>query len=198
MNICIFGDSITWGAYDPDGGGWATRIRNYFEAQNQDVDVYNLGISGDSTADLINRIEREAKPREPDLIVFAIGINDAQFIHSTGNPRISAAKFQDNLEKILSIAKKFTSNIVFVGLTSVDEVKTRPWDEEKSYANDIIRQLDSEIEKCCRANNLKFISVHAVIGKDDLIDGLHPNVRGHVKLFGKIKPELEKLLPHFD
>ncbi len=131
MNICIFGDSITWGAYDPDGGGWATRIRNYFEAQNQDVDVYNLGISGDSTADLINRIEREAKPREPDLIVFAIGINDAQFIHSTGNPRISAAKFQDNLEKILSIAKKFTSNLVvittaFAGGLMIANMAARP------------------------------------------------------------------------
>ena len=48
MTICIFGDSITWGAYDPEQGGWATRLRNYFEKQDNDVDVYNLGISGDN------------------------------------------------------------------------------------------------------------------------------------------------------
>ena len=194
MNICIFGDSITWGAYDPEGGGWATRLRNYFEAQNKDINVYNLGISGDSTVDLINRIEGETKSREPDLIVFAIGINDAQFIHSTNGPRISAAKFRGNLEKIFSVAKKFTDKIVFVGLTCVDESKTHPWDEEKSYTNDIIRRFDGEIEEFCATNNLGFITVNDAIGMDDLIDGLHPNTTGHTKLLGRIKPRLEKLL----
>ena len=61
MIICIFGDSVTWGAYDPEQGGWATRLRNYFEAQENNIDVYNLGISGDATADLLKRIEVEAK-----------------------------------------------------------------------------------------------------------------------------------------
>ncbi|MDO8436493.1 MAG: SGNH/GDSL hydrolase family protein [bacterium] len=59
MNICIFGDSITWGAYDPQNGGWVNRLRNYFEVQDEDIDVYNLGISGDSTTDLFGNIEME-------------------------------------------------------------------------------------------------------------------------------------------
>jgi len=63
MNILIFGDSITWGAYDPEQGGWATRLRNYFEAKNHDVDVYNLGISDDITSGLLNRVEAEVKSR---------------------------------------------------------------------------------------------------------------------------------------
>lgn len=194
MNICIFGDSITWGAYDPEGGGWATRLRNYFEAKNEDIDVYNLGISGDSTADLLNRIEAEAKSREPDFIVFAIGINDAQFIHSSNSPRISTDEFRNNLKKIISIASKFTDNIVFVGLTAVDESMASPWDTDKSYTNKIIGQLGAEIEKFCEENNLRFISMDGVIGNDDLIDGLHPNTKGHKKIFDKVRPELEILL----
>ena len=66
MNVLIFGDSITWGAYDPEQGGWATRLRNYFEEKDNDIDVYNLGISGDTTADLLERIEIEAKSRVCD------------------------------------------------------------------------------------------------------------------------------------
>jgi len=193
MTICIFGDSITWGAYDPEQGGWATRLRNHFEAQDKDIDVYNLGISGDNTADLLERIEIEAKAREPETIIFAIGINDAQFIHSTNSSRVSLDEFQQNIAKLFSIAKKFTSKVIFVGLTRVDESKTTPipWNTDKSYTNENVERLDNVIEKFCEENKLKFIPMKDVVGNDDLIDGLHPNTAGHAKMFERMKSEIE-------
>lgn len=192
MNILIFGDSITWGAYDPEQGGWATRLRNYFEEQDNDVDIYNLGISGDTTADLLERIEVEAKSREPNLIIFAIGINDAQFIHSTNGLRVSPDEFQQNLAKLLSVGKKFTDKVVFVGLTRVDESKTTPipWNTDKSYTNENIERLDNTIKKFCEDNKLKFIPMESVVSNDDLIDGLHPNTKGHIKIFERMKSEI--------
>lgn len=196
MNILIFGDSITWGAYDPEQGGWVTRLRNYFEAKDNDTDVYNLGISGDATADLLNRVEVEAKSREPNLIIFAIGINDAQFIHSTNGLRVSPDEFQQNLAKLLAIAKKFTDKVVFVGLSKVDESKTTPipWNTDKSYTNENIERLDNAIKKFCEDNKLKFIPMESVVGNDDLIDGLHPNTQGHIKIFNQMKSEVESIL----
>lgn len=193
MNICIFGDSITWGAYDPQNGGWVNRLRNYFEAQDKDVDIYNLGISGDSTTDLLDRIEIEAKSREANLIVFAIGVNDAQFIHSTNSNRISDDGFKNNIEKLYQIAKKFTNKIIFIGLTPVDESKTKPipWNTDKTYINERIKNFDQIIENFCAKNNLKFISINDSLNNDDLIDGLHPNTQGHMKMFERIKPEIE-------
>ena len=195
MNILIFGDSITWGAYDPEQGGWATRLRNYFEEKDNDTDVYNLDISGNTTADLLNRIEVEAKSREPNLIIFAIGINDTQFIHSTNSLRVSLNEFQQNLAKLLSIAKKFTDKVVFVGLTKVDESKTTPipWNTDKSYTNENIERLDNAIKKFCEENKLKFIPMDSVVGNDDLIDGLHPNTKGHIKIFNRMKSEVESI-----
>lgn len=193
MNICIFGDSITWGAYDPQNGGWVNRLRNYFEEQGGDSDVYNLGISGDSTTDLLERIEIEAKSREANMIVFAIGVNDAQFIHSTNSNRISDSDFENNIEKLFEIAKKFTSKIIFIGLTLVDETKTKPvpWNTDKTYTNERIKKFDKIIEIFCSENNLKFIPINDLLKNDDLIDGLHPNTQGHIKMFEKIKPEIE-------
>lgn len=193
MNICIFGDSITWGAYDPQNGGWVNRLRNNFEAQDKDIDIYNLGISGDSTTDLLERIEIEAKSREANIIVFAIGVNDTQFIHSANSNRISDSDFENNIKKLFGIAKKFTSKIIFVGLTPVDETRTKPipWNTDKTYTNEKIKKFDKIIDAFCSKNNLKFIPINDLLNNDDLIDGLHPNTRGHIKMFERIKPEIE-------
>ena len=145
---------------------------------------------------MLGRIEIEAKSREPNLIIFAIGINDAQFIHSTNGLRVSLDEFQQNLSKLLAIAKKFTGKIVFVGLTKVDELKTTPcpWKPDKSYFNENIKRLDNAIEKFCEDNKLKFISMESVVGNDDLIDGFHPNTKGHKKIFNRMKSEVESIL----
>ena len=193
MNICIFGDSITWGAYDPQNGGWVNRLKNYFEKQGEDNDVYNLGVSGDSTTDLFERIEIETKSREANLIIFAIGVNDAQFIHSTNSNRISDGDFESNIKKLFEIAKEFTSKIIFIGLTPVDETKTKPipWNTDKTYTNERIKKFDQIIENFCLKNNLKFIPINDLLNNDDLIDGLHPNTQGHIKIFDRVKPEIE-------
>ena len=34
----------------------------------------------------------------------------------------------------------------------------------------------------------------SVVENDDLVDGLHPNTRGHIKIFNRIKSEVESLL----
>ena len=194
MNICIFGDSIAWGAYDPEQGGWATRLRNYLEKKNRYTIVYNLSISDDTTTDLLTRLEVEVKSREPNIIIFAIGINDAQFIHSANSLRVSLDEFKNNLKKLHAITKKFTDKIVFVELASVDESKTNSWSIDTSYTNENIKYFNGAIKKFCEENDVKFISMDGIINIADLDDGLHPNTEGHKKIFDKIKLEIENLL----
>ena len=150
--ICIFGDSITWGAVDPQGGGWATRLRNFFESQelrvDQDIDVYNLGVSGDNSDDLIKRFNMEMNARKPDVVLFAIGINDSQFIISKNQNRVSLEKFKSNLEKMIQDAKGTSANVILIGLTCVDESKTSPvpWNTDKRYSNIDIEKYDAAIQ----------------------------------------------------
>lgn len=189
--ICIFGDSITWGAYDPVGGGWATRLRNYFEGSDYDTDIYNLGVSGDTTDDLINRFEPEVKARHPQLIVIAIGINDSVLVHSKDERRVPVNRFKQNLELLISTAKKYVEDIVFIGLTSIDESLTRPKlrNKDKSLDEKTIKEYNQVIKELCLENNLKFITLQEIIEKEDLEDGLHPNSQGHQKIFERIKIE---------
>jgi lysophospholipase L1-like esterase len=190
--INIFGDSITWGASDYKFGGWVARLRYYFET-NEDyaVDVYNLGVSGDTIYDLLLRFKNEclARNEQPQIIIFAIGTNDSQYINSKNNPRTPIDKFENNLEELINQAKEFSDKIVFIGLTKVDESKLTPvpWSEEIFYDNENTLKYNSVIEKVSKKYNLLFISLFDLLNVSDLDDGLHPNSKGHNKMFLKIK-----------
>jgi lysophospholipase L1-like esterase len=192
MNICIFGDSITWGAYDPKNGGWANSLRNSLEPD--DIQLYNCGISGDTTSDLLKRFKTEADARKPKIIIFAIGINDSQYINTKDNPKVSVSDFRSNIEKLIEEAKRFTDNVIFIGLNNVneDEVTPTPWDDKNNfYCNENIEIYNNIIKEIIEKEDLDFIDLKEVIALEDLYDGLHPNTQGHKKIFEEVKKFLK-------
>src|SRR3989344_3552583 len=86
--ILVFGDSITYGAWDTNGG-WVQRLRTYLDKKQLAdpklyYELYNLGVSGDTSTDLLERFEAETKQRikrmsakEEIIIIVAIGTNDS-------------------------------------------------------------------------------------------------------------------------
>ena len=193
QTICIFGDSIVWGSWDPEEGGWVSRLRSYLETSDYEIRVYNCGVSGDNTDNLLQRFDVEATAREPSIVIFAIGINDSQYVNSKNNSRVLIERFQNNLQKLISKAKKFTQKIIFLSLTKVDESKTMPvpWDTTKYYDEENVKKYNSKIKDICNKNNLPFIDIFDLLDNSDLEDGLHPNQEGHKKIFLKIKDFLQ-------
>ncbi|MBS3175346.1 hypothetical protein J4440_05675 [Candidatus Woesearchaeota archaeon] len=193
QTICIFGDSIVWGSWDPEEGGWVSRLRSYLETSDYEIRVYNCGVSGDNTDNLLQRFDVEATAREPSIVIFAIGINDSQYANSKNNSRVPIERFQYNLQKLINKAKKFTQKIIFLSLTKVDESKTMPvpWDTTKYYDEENVKKYNSKIKDICNKNNLPFIDIFDLLDNSDLEDGLHPNQEGHKKIFLKIKDFLQ-------
>lgn len=200
--ILVFGDSIVYGAGDEKEGGWANRLRKIldkgpFTSPDFYCLVYNLGVSGNTTEYLLGRFEFETiqrlKEREDTIFIFAIGINDSQFIHSQNSLRCPPPKFKNNLQKLIKLAKKFSSKIIFIGLTPVDETKTTPipWNADKSYKNELIKKYDEMIKSVCQEDKIYFIEIFDELVKsgykDLLADGLHLNSKGHQKIFEMVR-----------
>lgn len=187
--INIFGDSITWGAFDSEGG-WADRLKRDLMKNTDDYsEVYNLGISGDNTDELLKRFKFENEVREPDMIIIAIGINDAYYINSKDNSNVPIGRFESNLMEIINQSKEFTDEIIFIGLTKVDESKVSPipWSPTKYYNNNNVEIYNAKIKELCEKNKLLFIEMLDLLKNEDLEDGLHPNSAGHEKMFLQIK-----------
>lgn len=185
--ICIFGASSVWGVGDTEEGGWVDRLKKYFAGKDK-TRVYNLGVPGDNSEKLLKRFVCECEARNPDVIIIGIGTNDSQYIGTKDNSRVSLEKFTENVTQLYTQALQFTDQIFFIGLTPVDETKTMPWKakEQKYYDNDNIKKYNGTIENFCKQHNVPYVEVFSLIGGTDKFDGLHPNSKGHEKIYRKV------------
>ena len=184
-SICVFGDSVSWGAWDLEKGGWVNRLWFYVAKRegNAYVEVYNCSVSGGTTDTILERFEREAKIRGADALIFQTGGNDAAYEHTPDNYLIPPDKFRANLEEIIKRARKITNNIIFMELKNCDESKTMPvpW-RDVYYTNKNIKKYVEIMKDVCEKNNILFLGLKPLTPKD-FDDGLHPNAVGHEKIF---------------
>jgi len=201
-HVCIFGCSIAYGSWDYECGGWTIRLRKFLEqkpiSKTERYLVYNLGISGNTTEDVLKRFEIECKSIHDgdfEFIIFSIGTNDSLLIYDKNYLQTSPEKFKENIQKLIKLASKFTKKIIFIGLTPVDETKTNPlpWDANKYYKNEYLLKYNNILKEVCKENNVYFIEIFeewTKLSYKDLLnemDGLHPNSEGHEKIFEIVK-----------
>ena len=137
--------------------------------------------------------KQKVREDEETVFIFAIGTNDSYYIHTKNKLMPSHEELQNNIKKLINLAKKFSSKIIFIGLTPVNEkvVNPIPWDTDKFYKNEDVQKYNEIIKSVCKENNLHFIEIFDEFKKIDyeklLEDGLHPNSKGHEKIFEIIK-----------
>lgn len=204
--ILVFGDSITYGKFDFEGG-WVARLRRYVDERNSKEKhfnylVYNLGIPGSSTAELISRVDFETKQRLLYLdciVIISGGINDSQFLVTQKKFRTDPARFRKNVETLVEISKRVASKTLYLGLPPVNEDKLDKTYASLglSYSNENILKYNEIIRKACAAAKVNFVDVYDHLVRkgyvDTLLDGLHPDGKGHRIMFETVQSALTDL-----
>jgi lysophospholipase L1-like esterase len=193
--ILILGDSIVCGAFDFFMGGWTRRLASYFKKENSSFKVYSNGVIGNDTRKLINNFEKEIKNRKSYIIIFSIGINDTQIV--ANQTRISIDEFKNNITTLCEKAKKVSSKIVFVGLNRINDIKAKSvwWNSKKTYKNEIIEKYDLILKAILGEKRIEYIEISDIFeDKTLLYDDIHPNARGHQKIFERVKKKLIQII----
>jgi lysophospholipase L1-like esterase len=81
LRVCFLGDSFTLGTGDDDGLGWAGRVLATERGRGIDLTAYNLGIRGQTGAEIAARAPHEVGERlagkgDRQAVVIAFGTND--------------------------------------------------------------------------------------------------------------------------
>src|SRR3989344_1553029 len=105
MTIGIWGDSIVYGSCDEEGLGWVGRLRKQLSPEGWKFAIYNRGVCGEVSTDLLKRFPAEFISIKPEIVIFAFGINDSAYRGEESNNLVPLEEVRDNFKKLINLAK---------------------------------------------------------------------------------------------
>jgi lysophospholipase L1-like esterase len=181
--VVFFGDSIT------DYCDLKTYYPEYV--------TVNRGISGNTTTDLLNRMQVSVYDAHPSEVVLLIGIND--MMNEGNRPSEVAPRYEQIVKQIREHCPKakLVCQSVYPGWKGDPEKAnmgmTFPLD---GFAADIL-ELNGYIKKICEKYDCVYADIHAVLRKEDdtmvpdySFDGCHPNADGYQVISAELKKYL--------
>ena len=177
--IVFLGDSLTAGLGLPSDQSYPSLIGRKLKEHGYDYEIVNAGVSGDTSAGGVRRLEWSLEGDVRALVV-ALGAND-------GLRGLPADEMKKNLESILDRARDRKLPVVLAGMEA-------PPNNGPEYTREF-RQVYSDL---AREYDVRFVPflLHGVAGDAALNqgDGIHPNARGAQLVADLVWPELEPLL----
>ncbi len=100
IGLCFVGDSFVSGYGDPKALGWVSRVLARTPQAEVDLTAYNLGVRGDSSADVLARWRAETTPRwagrNERRLVVGMGTHDLDRGMTTARSRLNLANVLDD------------------------------------------------------------------------------------------------------
>jgi len=177
--ILDFGDSLTAGYGLAPEQAFPARLEAALRREGIEARVVNGGVSGDTTAGGLARLEW-ALADKPDLVILALGANDAL-------RGIDPATVRGNLDKMIRKVEAVRAKVLLIGMPAPPN-----WGEEYKTAFD---RIFPELAKIHDVPLYPFF-LEGVAMKPEFnqSDGLHPNERGVAVLVERLAPIVARLV----
>lgn len=185
-DILALGDSLTQGYGLLESDGFVPQLRHWLAERGHDVRVVNGGVSGDTTAGGLSRVEWILTP-EIDAMIVTLGGND---VLRGIDPQTARA----NIDGILAIADAKGLEVLLIGLSA-------PGNFGADYQRDFNALYPELAEKHETAYLGDFFEGLRKSGKPPAelmefmqADGIHPNPNGVALIVDSVGPKVEELL----
>ena len=177
--ILALGDSLTAGFGLNGSDSFPSRLQMALRAAGHKVRVINGGVSGDTTAGGLARLDWLMQDR-PDLVIVELGGNDAL-------RGLAPAGTRRNLDGIIKRIKEKGAKVVLAGMLA-------PPNMGKAYT-DAFNPIFPDL---ARSHNVPLYAffLDGVIQEPALMlpDGLHPNAKGVAVIVERILPIVSQTL----
>ncbi len=177
--ILDFGDSLTAGYGLAPDQAFPPRLQAALQRRGIETRVVNAGVSGDTTAGGLARLDW-ALADKPDLVILALGANDAL-------RGIDPAAVRGNLDKMIRRIETTGAKVLLVGMLAPPN-----WGEEyKTEFDRIFPDLARTYSVPLYPFFLEGVAMKPELNQPD---GLHPNERGVAVLVDRIAPVVARLV----
>ena len=177
--IVAFGDSLTAGLGVAAEESYPARLQRRLDEQGLRYRVINAGVSGDTTAGGVRRVDWVLKSR-PDLVILELGGND-------GLRGLNLDETKANLERIIKRCQDASVTVILAGM------KLPP-----NYGAEYTKGFEAIYPALAKQYRLTLIPffLDGVAGSASLnqADGIHPTSEGYRIIADKVMETVKPLL----
>jgi acyl-CoA thioesterase I len=186
VTVAALGDSLTQGYGLPQQDGFVPQLETWLSENGAEAEVLNAGVSGDTTAGGLSRVEWTLTP-EVDAMIVALGGNDLL-------RGIDPASSKANLDGILAAADAAGVEVLLVGLEAPG-----------NYGPDYKAAFDGMYGELARKWDVALVpsflgALSALPAREGAMadymqeDGIHPNAAGVARIVEALGPEVAELV----
>jgi acyl-CoA thioesterase-1 len=178
--IVALGDSLTAGFGVAPEEAWPAVIDARLRREGYPYRVVNAGVSGDTTAGGLRRVDWVLRNR-PEVVVVALGAND-------GLRGLGTDAMQANLLAIVERFRGAGARVLVAGMEVPPNYGTAYTRAFRSVFPEVARRTGSPLMPF-------LLDGVAADRRLNLADGIHPNAAGHRAIAERVWPHLVALLP---
>jgi acyl-CoA thioesterase-1 len=179
IKLLVVGDSLTAGYGLPSEESFTAQLQAALKADGLNVTVVNAGVSGDTSAGGLARLDWLLADK-PDFALVELGAND-------GLRGLDPQVTYDNLDAVLNRLGKRQVPVLLAGMYA-------PPNLGREYGE----QFNAVFPRLAEKHGVLFYPffLDGVAAERDLnqADGIHPNAKGVSVLVARIMPHVKKLL----
>ncbi|MEA3242500.1 MAG: arylesterase [Pseudomonadota bacterium] len=178
--ILIVGDSLSAAYGMPLEQGWVRLLQQRLAADDYPYTIVNASISGDTTANALNRLPQAMTRHQPVIVVLELGGND-------GLRGLSLAAMKRNLAAMIQTARQHEAEVLLIG------VQLPP-----NYGPRYTQQFHAVYHELAQEYGLALLPslVDGVGTRTELMqaDGIHPNSKAQPLIVTRVWQQLRPLI----
>jgi len=179
FHILALGSSLTQGYGLPPGTEFTVQLQAALKAAGIDAVIANAGVSGDTSADGLSRLDWSLADH-PDAAIIELGSNDML-------RGIAPGVTEKNLRAILTTLQKDHVAVLLTGMKA-----------QRNLGADYAAQFDAIYPRLAKDYNVVFYPFFldgvAMNPKLNQADGMHPNPAGVKIVVARMLPYVKKML----
>lgn len=178
--VVFLGDSLTAGLGVDADEAFPALVSEMLKADGRPVEVVNAGVSGDTTAGGLRRLDWILR-QKPNVVVVGLGGND-------GLRGLKLEASEENLRAIVHQSRHAGATVLLLGMM----IPPNYGPEYTSQFRDLYPRLGRELDVALVPFVLEGVGGDARFNQ---ADGIHPTPEGHRIIAKNVLPHLRALLP---
>lgn len=212
--IIAFGDSTT--ATRGQLNIYTKRLATSPQLLTFDLKIINAGVGGNNTNLASKRFDRDVLEHRADIVIIQFGINDAAVdvwrTPPATLPRIALSQFEENLKHFITASTSQGTQVILLTPNPIRwTANLKTLYGKPPYAvnhpngfNKLLVNYAASVRKLSNEHKVPLVDIYNVFQEYDkqpnqsidalLLDGMHPNERGHQIIAKLLVTEIIKIL----